>query len=72
MPTYMRLAAGIAIVAIVGVGALAYFNWRPEHGWATDAGPNDRGDARRDAAALGRSTLARSPCVRRRRACASS
>ena len=29
MPTYMRLAAGIAIVAVVGVGVLAYFNGGP-------------------------------------------
>ena len=32
MPTYMRLAAGIAIVAVVGVGALAYFNGGPNTG----------------------------------------
>ena len=66
MPTYMRLAAGIAIVAVVGVGVLAYFNGGPNIGWATDAGPHDPGDARADAvAALGRSSRSRSPCVRR-------
>ena len=32
MPTYMRLAAAIAIVAVVGVGALAYFNRGPNMG----------------------------------------
>ena len=32
MPTYMRLAAGIAIVAVVGVGAFAYFYGGPNTG----------------------------------------
>ena len=32
MPTYMRLAAGIAIVAVVGVGVLAYFTGGPNTG----------------------------------------
>ena len=32
MPTYMRLAAGIAIVAVLGVGALVYFNPSPGFG----------------------------------------
>jgi hypothetical protein len=32
MPTYMRLAAAIAIVAVVGVGVLAYFNGGPNTG----------------------------------------
>jgi hypothetical protein len=32
MPTYMRLAAGIAIVAVVGVGALALFGKGPSVG----------------------------------------
>ena len=29
MPTYMRLAAGIAIVAVLGVGVVAYLNGGP-------------------------------------------
>jgi hypothetical protein len=32
MPTYMRLAAGIAIVAVLGVGVLAYLNRGPNTG----------------------------------------
>ena len=32
MPSYMRLAAGIAIVAVVGVGVLAYINGGPNTG----------------------------------------
>ena len=32
MPTYMRLAAGIAIVAVLGVGVLAYFSGGPNMG----------------------------------------
>jgi hypothetical protein len=39
MPTYMRLAAGIAIVAIVGVGALAYFSGGPNKGGPPTSAP---------------------------------
>jgi hypothetical protein len=39
MPTYMRLAAAIAIVAVVGVGALAYFNGGPNMGGPPTAAP---------------------------------
>lgn len=39
MPTYMRLAAGIAIVAVVGVGALAYFNGGPNTGASPTPAP---------------------------------
>jgi len=40
MPTYMRLAAGIAIVAVLGVGALVYFNDGSNVGPQSTAAPS--------------------------------
>jgi hypothetical protein len=39
MPTYLRLAAAIAIVAVLGVGAVAYVNQVPGPGGPTQAPP---------------------------------
>ena len=47
MPTYMRLAAGIAIVAVVGVGALAYFNGGPNTGAPPTPAPTTQATPRR-------------------------
>ncbi len=40
MPTYLRLAAGIAIVAVVGAGAFAYTNRDPGAGGFVTASPS--------------------------------
>jgi hypothetical protein len=45
MPTYMRLAAGIAIVAVVGVGALVYLNSGPSTGGPPTPAPTEASPA---------------------------
>ena len=51
MPTYMRLAAAVALVAVVGVGALAYFNGGPNIGAPPTPAPTPAARPRRRGAA---------------------
>ena len=72
MPTYMRLAAGIAIVAVLGVGALAYFSGGPNTGAPPTPAPTTQATPAPTPSPLSEGPLLPVAMCTKGRACASS